>query len=90
MRVTNCIVAGPTNCYCGAASLGDCQAGNGTGACRSQIEAGLKTTMASVILTSLINVALPAGGALALGQCDQGNCGTPAYGGNNECIPYCQ
>jgi hypothetical protein len=90
IRTSNCVAAGVTSCYCGTASLSACVAGNGNGACRSVIEAGQKSTNASSILLNLTNVTLPAGGALSLGQCDHDNCGTPANGGNNECIPYCK
>jgi hypothetical protein len=70
--------------------LASCSSGGANGACKAQIEAGLKTTDPSVILMRLTNhVELPAGGALSLGQCDHDSCGTPANGGNNECIPYC-
>jgi hypothetical protein len=90
IRTTNCTAGGITSCYCGTAALAACQGGSANGACKSQIELGLKTTSPGTILLNLTNVALPGGGALSLGQCDHDNCGTPANGGNNECIPFCK
>jgi len=93
IRATNCIAAGQTPCYCGmGVSLAACQAGGGTGACKSQIEAAFKTTVPSVILMSFGKVDLPGGGAMSLSLCDHDNCGSPnvGAGGNNECVPYCK
>jgi hypothetical protein len=90
IRVSNCVAGGVTSCYCGTASLADCLGGLGNGACKTQIEAGLKSTAPNAILLGLTNVALPGGGALSLGQCDHDSCGTPANGGNNECLPFCK
>ncbi len=91
IRATNCIAGGQTSCYCGAGvSLATCQGGGGTGACKTQLEAGFKTTVPSIILMSFSKVDLPAGGAMSLGQCDHDNCGSPLLDGNNECVPYCK
>jgi hypothetical protein len=89
IRVSNCVAIGVTSCYCGTANVADCLGGLGNGACRAQIEAGLKMTAPNAILLSLTNVRLPAGGALSIGQCDHDNCGSPDNGGSNECVPYC-
>jgi hypothetical protein len=90
IRTSNCIQNGPTFCYCGNATLGNCQAGQGIGACKTEIQAGLKSTNDAANLLNLTNVRFPAGGALSLGLCDHDNCGDPNSGGNNECVPYCK
>jgi hypothetical protein len=92
IRVTNCIANGTTYCYCGSATLGNCQGGSGVGACKTQIQAGFKSTNDSMILLNLTKVQFPGGGAMSLGQCDHDSCGDPnlPQGGNNECVPYCK
>jgi len=90
IRTSNCVANGVTFCYCGNATLADCQGGLGTGACKAEIQAGLKSTNDNANLLSLTNVRFPAGGALSVGQCDHDNCGDPNLGGNSECVPFCK
>jgi hypothetical protein len=91
-RQTNCAAGGPTSCYCGQADLFSCLSGLGNGACRTAIEAGLKTTDPGFILKNVTKQSLPAGGALARVQCDHFACGTPATApyNNKECVPFCK
>jgi hypothetical protein len=81
---------GTTFCYCGNATLANCSSGLGAGACKAQIQAGLKSTDDAMNLLNLTKVQFPGGGAMSLGQCDHDNCGSPDFGGNNECVPYCK
>jgi cysteine-rich repeat protein len=90
IRVTDCIANGPTFCYCGNTNVATCQSGGGTGDCKVQIQAGLKSTNDGANLLNLTKVQFPAGGAMSLGLCDHDNCGYPDFGGNNECLPYCK
>jgi hypothetical protein len=90
IRTTNCIANGVTFCYCGTTTLSACSAGSGNGACKSVVEAGSGQTTPTNVLLNLTNPRFPSGGAMSLGQCDHDNCGDPAFGGANECIPYCK
>lgn len=74
VRDTHCATGLIIDCYCGTASGAACDAGNGNGACRTQIERGVETTNPSDVQARLTNLTLGGGLAMARVQCDQNNC----------------
>jgi hypothetical protein len=86
---TDCARNGVSTCFCGTKSVADCKAGLGDGACMAEIAAGLKTTDPNFVLSNIVKVSLPGGGAMSLILCDHDFCGD-LNGANNECLPYCK
>lgn len=85
VRQTNCIGNGVSSCFCGNTDIAECTGTPGPkGPCKDSIVAGFaKGTTPADILAHLNDVNQPAGGAMALAQCDHDGCAT-------ECIPYCK
>jgi cysteine-rich repeat protein len=86
--------SGSLECYCGSTDIVACKDGNGTGACRKEIDAafakapaGLPVVDSNAIVNSFSDVSIPAGAALNLLQCAHDYCGDPKFGGNWECSP---
>jgi hypothetical protein len=75
VRDTHCATGLIVDCYCGTASSAACDAGNGNGACRTQIERGVETVNPSDVQARLTNLTLGGGLAMARVACDQNNCG---------------
>jgi cysteine-rich repeat protein len=88
-RRTNCGANGVSTCYCGTQSIANCRGGMGDGVCKSEVEAGLKSTDPAFIVDSLTKTLLPGGGAMKIVLCDHDFCGF-LNGANNECMPYCK
>jgi hypothetical protein len=86
VRQTNCAaIKGISYCFCGDADLGGCRAGmdGPVGPCKKAIVAGFPAgTSSADMLSRLVDVSVPAGGAMALVQCDHDLCAS-------QCIPYC-
>ncbi|HVW26071.1 MAG TPA: hypothetical protein VHC69_11930 [Polyangiaceae bacterium] len=86
VRQSNCLANGVTSCYCGDTDLNGCTANlaGAVGPCKEVIVAGFASgTTSAQLLARLTDVSQPAGGAMALAQCDHDVCAA-------DCIPYCQ
>jgi len=96
IRTSNCINFGNVNCYCGSLDVISCKAAPlatvgginaGLDECAGRIAAAFPgVTDSKTIVNSIGDLTYPAGTALALGLCDNDNCGDLAM---NECVPYC-
>ncbi|HKY39217.1 MAG TPA: hypothetical protein VJN18_24935 [Polyangiaceae bacterium] len=63
-------------CYCGAVTQEECDSGKAKGACRELIEKGLGKSDPSFVQNNLLDVALPAGRAMARIDCgNSAGCG---------------
>jgi cysteine-rich repeat protein len=78
------IPGGGLACYCGPVETSACVDGNGTGACRAEVEAAFKAFPAAgglhdpkAIVTNVGDPTLPGGAALAMLTCASRYCGTP-------------
>ena len=67
----------PIKCYCGTASVVDCQNGLGNGVCKAEIERGLETTVFGQILQRLKSPQFGGGLAIARVDCDAQICKAP-------------
>lgn len=76
VRDSGCASGGkaPIACYCGTADGAACQAGNGNGVCKTQIERSLETTSFSQIAARIGDVTFGGGVAMARIDCDQTFC----------------
>src|SRR5262249_12247206 len=83
VRRSNCAANGVLGCYCGSVDVATCQSGGGNGVCKSQIEAGQKTTNPTLIINNYEDVSTPAGAVMSLIDCDRSFC-------KNECMPFCR
>jgi hypothetical protein len=79
MRDTNCAVGQLIDCYCGTATSAQCDAGQGNGACRTQIERGLETTSPVEITNRFTRDDLGAGFAILRVGCDQAFCAAQCF-----------
>ena len=61
-------------CYCGTANQTACQAGNGNGPCKSQLDRGLETTTFATIVQRIGNKTYGGGMAMSRFDCDQAFC----------------
>jgi len=76
VRDSGCAASGNAiiKCYCGTASVSDCQNGLANGACKTEIERGLETTTFNLISQRLKSLSYGGGVALARIDCEQQVC----------------
>ena len=80
---TGCSASAFETCYCGDASIVDCQQGVGVnGVCKAEIEAGAETTDAATIAARFVNPEFAVGAAAGWLRCDLANCADECLQGN--------
>jgi len=77
-RTSNCAKDGASLCYCGTSGA-SCYSGGANGACRTQIEAGLETTVGADIASRSGDPTYGAGLALLRVGCDKDICPTACF-----------
>jgi hypothetical protein len=92
---TECWREGTLKCYCGNNTIADCKDGTANGECKKDIDEAfaaapvdLVVTDPNAIVTNIGRVAIPAGAALSLAECQWKYCYDPSVtSGNWECDP---